>query len=163
MLVSVTRPTRLLFGLALALALPLLAAAAPAPSLASAQPTPAAHAARHHHRHHAASRAAAPNASQAASCSDTGLVPASGNLDRIAAATLCLINDQRAAHGIAPLHADGALAAAAAGHSLGMAAHDYFDHVSPGGSDPLARIRHAGYLRGSQNFAVGENIAAAIN
>ncbi len=157
MSVSVPRRTRLLLGLALAL--PMLAAAPPASSLAAAAPV--AHAARHHHRHQATRHAAAPTASQASSCSDTTLVPAAGNLDRIAAATLCLINDQRSAQGLAPLRADGALAAAASGHSLEMAAQDYFDHVSPGGSDPLARIRRAGYLGRSQNFAIGENIDAA--
>ena len=158
MSISVPRPTRLLLA-GLAAALPLLAATPPATSLAAAKP--AAHAARHHHRHHPARRAAAPSASQASSCSDTSLVPAPGNLDRIAAATLCLVNDQRAAHGLAPLQADGALAAAATGHSLDMAAHDYFDHIGPGGGDPLARIRRAGYIGSSRNFAVGENIAAA--
>jgi uncharacterized protein YkwD len=141
--ISVPRPGRFLLGLALAL--PLMAA------------SPAAGAARHHH--HAVRPAA--SASLAAACPDANLVPAPGNLDRVAAATLCLINDQRVVHGLAPLHADGALAAAATAHSVDMVAHDYFDHVSSSGADPLARIRRAGYLHQSRTFAIGENIATA--
>jgi uncharacterized protein YkwD len=83
-------------------------------------------------------------------------MPARGNLNLIRAATLCLINKQRAANGEAPLHADGRLQAAAQGHSNDMVAGDYFDHTSPSGRTFLARIVAAGY---SGWHSLGENIA----
>ena len=42
-----------------------------------------------------------------------------------------------------------------------MVARGYFDHVSPSGVGPLARIRRAGYLPSGGGFAIAENIAAA--
>jgi uncharacterized protein YkwD len=48
------------------------------------------------------------------------------------------------------------LAAAAEAHSQDMAVNGYFDHVSPGGSDPLARVIAQGY----DPAALAENIAA---
>ena len=41
-----------------------------------------------------------------------------------------------------------------------MAVHGYFEHVSPGGSTPLSRMRESGYLSSSTpGYMVGENIA----
>ena len=104
---------------------------------------------------------AAASTAAAAACPDAHLVPASGNLDRVAAATLCLINRQRTLHGLPQLHPEAALAAAAAAHSRDMVARDYFGHVSPSGVGPLARIRRAGYVHPGGAFAIAENIAAA--
>jgi uncharacterized protein YkwD len=112
----------------------------------------------------AAKRAAAAAASTAASvtgaCADAGLVPEPDNLALISAATLCLINEQRAAAGVASLRANAALAAAASSHSVEMVALDYFDHVSPSGEAPIDRAVAAGYLRPGAAGGVGENIAA---
>ncbi len=99
--------------------------------------------------------------STAAACPDAHLVPTSGNLDRVAAATLCLVNQQRALHGLPRLHAQAALTAAAAAHSRDMVVRGYFDHVSPSGVGPLSRIRRAGYVHPGGAFAIAENIAAA--
>ena len=41
-----------------------------------------------------------------------------------------------------------------------MALHGYFEHVSPGGSTPLSRMRESGYISSSNaGYEVGENIA----
>jgi uncharacterized protein YkwD len=41
-----------------------------------------------------------------------------------------------------------------------MARAGYFDHVSPGGATPLARMRAVGYISGrTRGYEVGENLA----
>jgi uncharacterized protein YkwD len=107
-----------------------------------------------------ASAVAAASAS-AATCADAHLVPSRTNLSRVATATLCLINQQRTTRGLPRLHPKPALEAAATAHSQDMVARGYFDHVSPAGVSPLARISRAGYLRAGSGYSIGENIAAA--
>ena len=73
-------------------------------------------------------------------------------------ATLCLLNRERAAHGLRPLRANGALASAARGHSRDMVRRSFFDHTAPGNVTFVDRIRRANYSpRGS--WSVGENLA----
>ncbi len=86
-------------------------------------------------------------------------MPTTRNLSLTRAATLCLINRERAAHGERPLRANTRLRLAAQTHTDSMARHDYFEHVGPAGSTPLARIRHAGYISSRLGYEVGENIA----
>jgi uncharacterized protein YkwD len=101
-----------------------------------------------------ASAAGAPAAS--AGCGPARLVPRHANLARVAQITFCLLNSDRIAHGLRPLHRNGALARAAAGHSSDMVARGYFSH------DALSvRVSRSGYPRGHRLCAVGENIAAA--
>jgi uncharacterized protein YkwD len=101
------------------------------------------------------------SSSTPAACADANLVPTPANLARIAAATLCLINDQRVSADLAPLRADAALGDAAAQHSADMVARNYFDHVSPSGSTPKSRMTAVGYLKPGHAWSIGENIAAA--
>jgi uncharacterized protein YkwD len=94
-----------------------------------------------------------------ASCADTGLRPTLANSTRAEAATLCLVNVQRARHGLRALRANAALARSAAGHSEDMVSENYFDHVSPAGVTPLQRIKASAYLPRRSVYLVGENIA----
>ena len=94
-----------------------------------------------------------------ASCADTGLRPTRANSARAEAATLCLINVQRARHGDRALRPNADLARSAAAHSAEMVSENYFDHVSPAGETPLARIKASTYLPRSSGYIVGENIA----
>jgi uncharacterized protein YkwD len=112
---------------------------------------------------HAPAAAAAKPAPPAAptSCADGDLVPTSADLDRIRAATLCLINMQRAAAGVGQLTEQPDLDAAAASHTQDMIAHDYFDHVGPTGVGLLDRVIGAGYAALGAVLGLGENIAAA--
>lgn len=55
-----------------------------------------------------------------------------------------------------PLSPNGALRAAARGHSQDMAQRNYFEHSTPEGVTPAQRAKNAGYPSGF----VGENIAA---
>ena len=69
-------------------------------------------------------------------------------------ATLCVINEVRAARGLYPLHRNVRLGKASQHHTDGMAHGKYFLH-----GDFVGRIRSAGYLSGVGTWAVGENIA----
>ncbi|MGH2864332.1 MAG: CAP domain-containing protein [Solirubrobacteraceae bacterium] len=101
---------------------------------------------------------AAPTARHA--CANAALMPSATDIRAIRAATLCLVNRQRARHGERPLRANVRLRRAAQAHSRSMAFEDYFDHVGPRGQTPLARMRAVGYLSSRQlGFEVGENIA----
>ena len=99
---------------------------------------------------------AAPGAAGAA-CADADLVPTSENLDRIAAATFCLHNEERAEAGLEPLGWSDKLAASATAHSKDMVAERFFSHENLLGLNPFERIRAAGY----DYTSAGENIAWA--
>jgi uncharacterized protein YkwD len=93
-------------------------------------------------------------------CQNTNLTPTTTNLPLVRAAVLCLINTERAEHGEEPLQSDSRLSAAAESHGKEMLAVDYFDHVSPSGVTPVARVREAGYFPSSEvGYIVGENLA----
>jgi len=92
-------------------------------------------------------------------CPGADTAPTAHNLRQERAATLCLLNAQRAARGLRPLRANARLAIAAERHSADMAVHHYFAHVAPSGLDPVARLERIGYVAGSGSWTVGENIA----
>jgi uncharacterized protein YkwD len=92
-------------------------------------------------------------------CPYASLQPTTANVARVRAATLCLVNRERAAHGERLLHWNLALVHAAQAHTESMAFGDYFEHVGPGGSTPLSRMRRNGYIYSTRlGFEVGENI-----
>lgn len=72
--------------------------------------------------------------------------------------TLCLLNRQRAQHGLPPLRENGILDATSQQHSDEMVRLDYFEHDAPDGRSVEDRLRAAGYSRGA-NASAGENIA----
>jgi len=75
-------------------------------------------------------------------------------------ATLCLVDRERSARGLAPLRLDARLEAAAQVHAAQMVIGNFFDHVGPGGDGLLQRALAAGYgQRGTGHL--GENIGAA--
>jgi uncharacterized protein YkwD len=115
------------------------------------------HARRHAaHRHITRSLVAGPDGI----CQDAELRPSGENLERVRAATVCLVNRERGAHGERPLSLNGDLQQAAQGHTESMVAGNYFDHVGPGGQTPLDRLRGAGYIYSSRiGYEIGENIA----
>jgi uncharacterized protein YkwD len=80
------------------------------------------------------------------------------------APTLCLLNAERARHGLPRLREDAALRRAALRHARDMAERGYFEHESPDGTGPHQRILRAGYreprLTG-ENLAKGEREAGA--
>jgi uncharacterized protein YkwD len=93
-------------------------------------------------------------------CPNANLTPKQGNIESVVAATLCLVNDERARFGEPALIEDSRLASAATGHSGDMDARDYFEHVSPGGQTLLMRIQASGFIpNGNVGYMLGENIA----
>jgi uncharacterized protein YkwD len=106
-----------------------------------------------------ASAATDGRAISSASCDDTHLVPTRSNRARIEAATLCLVNVQRARRGERALRPNAALDRSAAAHSQDMVARNYFDHTSPGGETVLDRIKASTYLPPKAGYVLGENIA----
>ena len=93
----------------------------------------------------------------AAACPDPALAPES--LGAVAEATLCLLNGERADHGLAPLAPNAELGAAASAFAQDLVAGSYFSHTGRDGSDVLDRIERAGYIEKSRPWAVGENLA----
>ncbi|HEX6506524.1 MAG TPA: CAP domain-containing protein [Chloroflexota bacterium] len=76
----------------------------------------------------------------------------------LAATMLSLINSDRHAAGLAPLHAGRHLARLALAHSIDMADHGYFSHITPRGASPYDRMAQAGiHFR-----AAGENIGVDV-
>jgi uncharacterized protein YkwD len=75
------------------------------------------------------------------------------------ATTLCLVNAERAAHGVRPLRLDQRLSRAALRHSRDMVANRYFAHESRSGAGFSARIASTGWMRGRSRWNVGENLA----
>ena len=114
-----------------------------------------AQAAGHHHRW--ALRVIA-----STSCPDGTLLPTQANIVRVEAATLCLVNVQRARRGQRALRRNADLTRSATAHSHDMVSENYFDHVSPAGETPLGRILASGYLPRRAAYVVGENIAVGM-
>jgi len=88
-------------------------------------------------------------------CAGSWLRPKAANVVQVRAATLCLINAQRARSGLQPLTENPMLQRAAELHSLDMATRDFFEHQNPDGVQPDARIVRQGY----PPILVGENLA----
>ncbi|HWH11016.1 MAG TPA: CAP domain-containing protein [Solirubrobacteraceae bacterium] len=78
----------------------------------------------------------------------------------MSAATLCLVNQQRAAAALAPLVDNAALDVAAESHSIDMVANDYFDHVTSTGVDVLHQVLDVAFAAVSDVVDVAQNIAA---
>jgi uncharacterized protein YkwD len=94
-----------------------------------------------------------------AACADPTLPPAADSLGGVAAATLCLLNGERADRGLAPLASNDQLGAAASAFAQDLVAGSYFSHTGRDGSDVLDRIERTGYIQAGRGWAVGENLA----
>ncbi len=99
--------------------------------------------------------AATPVASAAATCSGR-----SETVDqaRRVHALVCLVNNARAVHGLRRLRSNASSTLAAGRFAKDMVKRTYFNHMSPGGSTPVSRVRAAGY----KGRRIGETIAWAI-
>jgi uncharacterized protein YkwD len=115
-----------------------VAAAALVPSTAAAQTPPA----------------------PSAPCANADVQPTT-NLTAAAAglATVCLVNQQRAAAGLKALKPQLNLAIVAQRYAQQMGTQKFFDHVSPSGSTLSTRIAVTPYLKGARAWGLAENIA----
>jgi uncharacterized protein YkwD len=99
----------------------------------------------------------APATSHAGTCAGAESVPTTAStVDTARAATLCLLNEQRAAAGLEELRAEPTLERAATGYSIAMISQRVFAHVLPGG-DPLHE-RLSDYLAPAEAWTIGENL-----
>ena len=72
-------------------------------------------------------------------------------------ATLCLLNNERASRGIAPLSSQPLLEGVATNYSQAMVDQRFFSHTSPTGEQLLQRL--GGYVGTSDTWDIGENLA----
>jgi uncharacterized protein YkwD len=98
-------------------------------------------------------------AAAAAPCANANLKPSPANLGKVRSATLCLINRERAKHGLGKLRRQRTLDGVARRYSRQMVRHRFFSHVSPAGSTMTQRVRRSPYLRGVRGWSLGENLA----
>jgi uncharacterized protein YkwD len=97
---------------------------------------------------------AAPAPALAAGCANANVNPNDVSLGSAKDATLCLLNRQRAAHGLRRLSDNSRLDLASQRHANDMSDRHYFEH-----GDFVGRIRSAQYLKNARGYTVGENIA----
>jgi uncharacterized protein YkwD len=93
----------------------------------------------------------------ASGCPGADVLPAASSIAAARGATLCLLNEQRRAVGLAPLVSQPQLETAATGFSQAMVDQRFFGHVSPSGQTLTQRL--GPYLEPAHAWAVGENIA----
>lgn len=101
---------------------------------------------------------AAPQAAhaQASSCDGATAVPTAATMDTAKAATLCLLNVQRAANGLKPLTENASIEQISDTYSRNMVATHVFDHVLADGIDLTARLTN--YTSPADAWTIGENI-----
>jgi uncharacterized protein YkwD len=111
-------------------------------------------------RHHAKEHVSTVKPADAGdSCPGANLQPTQENIEVIRAATLCLVDQERAGHGEAALQPNAHLQQVAQAHTEGMAFGDYFEHDGPQGDTPLSRMIACGYIYSSHvGYEIGENI-----
>jgi uncharacterized protein YkwD len=102
----------------------------------------------------------APAAASADDCAGADVLPTVDNLRVVGQATLCLLNQQRAANGVAALTENARLTNASTGYSQRMVAQSFFDHQAPDGDNLVDRLTGAGYPVDDAPV-VGENIGWA--
>ncbi|HEV2776428.1 MAG TPA: CAP domain-containing protein [Solirubrobacteraceae bacterium] len=73
-------------------------------------------------------------------CGASTRIPMPDALEQARTATLCLINRERAAHGLPALATDGRLTWAAQLHADDMGRRNFYDHRNPDGAVPSARV-----------------------
>ena len=106
-----------------------------------------------------ATPAGAEASAQTAACPGADVVPVAGNLQQAAQATLCLLNDERAAAGLHPLVEAQGLTQPSAAYSARMVRENFFAHVAPDGASLTDRLEAAHYIAPDGDWTVGENIA----
>jgi uncharacterized protein YkwD len=82
----------------------------------------------------------------ATACPGANVVPTGRNAALVDAATLCLMNQLRVAHGMHPLRLNRSLARIASGQASDMVRGHYFADQSLSGQSPLSRIMASGYV-----------------
>lgn len=98
-------------------------------------------------------------AAQERACPGSGDAAVGADPQRAAHAIQCLVNVERARHGLLPLRTSTPLVAAARRHSEAMVARRFFAHVGPDGGSLRLRVARTGYLALHRQALLGEAIA----
>jgi uncharacterized protein YkwD len=85
------------------------------------------------------------SAQSSGGCQNASAAAADVPVRSVGSAVRCLVNLERARHGLAPLQPSARLRAAATAHSSDMVVRSFFAHVSPNGGTLTDRVRRAGY------------------
>ena len=80
-------------------------------------------------------------------CPGSGDLPTQERIQATRAAILCVLNVERARHGLPALTRNPLLELSSQRHSQDMALRKYFEHDTPEGVDSHTRINVAGYLQ----------------
>jgi uncharacterized protein YkwD len=89
-------------------------------------------------------------------CPHSGDVPTRKKIGATRGQIVCLLNQERARHGLPMLRYNSLLELASQRHSEDMAARNFFAHNTPDGVDPQARMAAAGYSLVGRH--TGENL-----
>lgn len=92
-------------------------------------------------------------------CTGGSATPSVRTLHHAANAVVCLVNAERARHGLRALRRDRDLRRAAGRHSRNMVRRGFFSHTSSTGVGLRQRLRRDGYARGKRVRHVGETLA----
>src|SRR3954467_3516224 len=103
--------------------------------------------------------AGAQASAQDAACPGADAVPTAATIAQASQATLCLLNNERAAAGLHPVAEAQGLTQPSAAYSARMVAARFFAHVSPDGGTLVDRLTAGGYIAPAGDWTVGENIA----
>jgi uncharacterized protein YkwD len=106
-----------------------------------------------------AAPAGAHASAQDAACPGADAVPTAATIAQASQATLCLLNNERAAAGLHPVVESPGLTQPSAAYSARMVAERFFAHVSPDGGTLVDRLTAARYIAPDGDWTVGENIA----
>src|SRR4051812_1876316 len=106
-----------------------------------------------------AAPAGAHASAQDAACPGADAVPTAATIAQASQATLCLLNNERAAAGLHPVAEAQGLTQPSAAYSARMVAERFFAHVSPDGGTLVDRLTAGGYIAPDGDWTVGENIA----
>jgi uncharacterized protein YkwD len=93
-------------------------------------------------------------------CPAASAAPSAKTRHRAAGAVICLVNAERARHGLRVLRRDGDLRRAAGRHSRNMVQRGFFSHMTPSGRSLSDRLRRSGYIRGKRARHIGEALAS---
>lgn len=102
-------------------------------------------------------------APDAPGCPRSGELPRPAGIEVTRSAVLCLLNAERAKHGLHPLERNLLLELSSQRHSDDMATRKFFSHDTPEGVEPQARMKAAGYPLPwtGENLYMGTNAAAS--
>jgi|SRR5687767_3956406 len=107
-------------------------------------------------------RGGAATVPDAAGCPGSGAFPKVSEIEANRQAVVCLLNAERAKHGLVPLRQHPLLELASQRHSDDMVRRKYYEHETPDGVDPQMRMKAVGYAPPwtGENLYAGTGIEA---